>query len=135
MQEARVASPEVLPPVLSLSGRGQYSASRALSAATAHWPRSLSWPAKEWCLGEPSTIEGRRLLLDTSAQGAVDISVPEVGETHSEKEGVKSDTVQVFLGGIAGATLVFYFSGQCMTAAGLPGPAYLVRKGKRVLTS
>ncbi len=33
---------------------------------------------------------------------AVDISVPEV-----------------FLGGIAGATLVFYFSGQCMTAVGL----------------
>eukprot|EP00913_Durusdinium_trenchii_P010964 g10290.t1 len=32
---------------------------------------------------------------------AVDISVPEV-----------------FLGGIAGATLVFYFSGQCMTAVG-----------------
>ena len=32
---------------------------------------------------------------------AVDISVPEV-----------------FLGGVAGATLVFYFSGQCMTAVG-----------------
>merc|ERR1719183_716312 len=27
-------------------------------------------------------------------------------------------TPEVFLGGIAGATLVFYFSGQCMTAVG-----------------
>mmetsp|Transcript_122796 Transcript_122796/g.348033 ORF Transcript_122796/g.348033 Transcript_122796/m.348033 type:complete len:827 (-) Transcript_122796:115-2595(-) len=41
----------------------------------------------------------------------------------SEISGVKLDAVdiatpEVFLGGLAGATLVFYFSGQCMTAVG-----------------
>jgi len=45
-------------------------------------------------LDEVSELAGQKV-------GAVDISVPEV-----------------FLGGIAGATLVFYFSGQCMTAVG-----------------
>lgn len=33
-------------------------------------------------------------------------------------ESVDIATPEVFLGGIAGATLVFYFSGQCMTAVG-----------------
>jgi len=41
----------------------------------------------------------------------------------SEIAGVKLESVdiatpEVFLGGLAGATLVFYFSGQCMTAVG-----------------
>ncbi|CAK9092546.1 unnamed protein product [Durusdinium trenchii] len=45
-------------------------------------------------LDEVSELAGHKV-------DAVDISVPEV-----------------FLGGIAGATLVFYFSGQCMTAVG-----------------
>ena len=45
-------------------------------------------------LDEVSELAGQKV-------DAVDISVPEV-----------------FLGGIAGATLVFYFSGQCMTAVG-----------------
>ena len=82
-RRARVASPKVLPPVLSLFGRGA-AGHRSAVPHTENSPRplrSLNWPAKKWWLGEPSTREGRRLLLVTSAQGAVDISVPEVGET------------------------------------------------------
>jgi len=45
-------------------------------------------------LDEVAELAGTRV-------GAIDIAVPEV-----------------FLGGLAGATLVFYFSGQCMTAVG-----------------
>ena len=33
-------------------------------------------------------------------------------------DGVDISVPEVFLGGMAGATLVFYFSGQCMTAVG-----------------
>jgi hypothetical protein len=54
-------------------------------------------------IGSPSGSPGWRIsqnFLLRKVDG-VDISVPEV-----------------FLGGIAGATLVFYFSGQCMTAVG-----------------
>lgn len=43
----------------------------------------------------------------------------EVQELAGQKvDGVDISVPEVFLGGIAGATLVFYFSGQCMTAVG-----------------
>lgn len=43
----------------------------------------------------------------------------EVQELAGQKvNGVDISVPEVFLGGIAGATLVFYFSGQCMTAVG-----------------
>jgi hypothetical protein len=54
-------------------------------------------------IGSPSGSPGWRISQNFHLRkvDGVDISVPEV-----------------FLGGIAGATLVFYFSGQCMTAVG-----------------
>ena len=54
-------------------------------------------------IGSPSGSPGWRISQNFHLRkvNGVDISVPEV-----------------FLGGIAGATLVFYFSGQCMTAVG-----------------
>ncbi|CAJ1348880.1 unnamed protein product [Effrenium voratum] len=43
----------------------------------------------------------------------------EVGEIAGQKvDSVNIAEPEVFLGGMAGATLVFYFSGQCMTAVG-----------------
>eukprot|EP00931_Biecheleriopsis_adriatica_P056228 TRINITY_DN33310_c0_g1_i1.p1 TRINITY_DN33310_c0_g1~~TRINITY_DN33310_c0_g1_i1.p1 ORF type:complete len:855 (-),score=165.95 TRINITY_DN33310_c0_g1_i1:68-2479(-) len=43
----------------------------------------------------------------------------EVSELAGHKvDGINIAVPEVFLGGIAGATLVFYFSGQCMTAVG-----------------